>query len=168
MVGERKSIREDVPHQPKNNLVPPMKLKDFPKFSISIRNFIVVSEMTLNLFLSRAKPTVYNSGSGLKWTSELMAYPLRSHTCKDFDVKILTEVISSSVSHDNVVRKILRTGILGLQKSLKKISFNSSFKKIYIHLIFSAANVNCQFSYHFFLPSPLLFSTSFQSVLPLP
>lgn len=65
MVGERKSIREDVPHQPKNNLVPPIKLKDFPKFSISIRNFIVVSEMTLNLFLSRAKPTVYNSGSGL-------------------------------------------------------------------------------------------------------
>lgn len=83
-----------------------------------------------------------------------MAYPLRSHTCKDFDVKILTEVISSSVSHDNVVRKILRTGIFGLQKSLKKISFNSSFKKIYIHLIFSAANVNCQLSYHFFFALP--------------
>lgn len=44
-----------------------------------------------------------------------MAHVLRSHTCKDFDVKFLTEVISSAVPCETVVTKILKTEILGLQ-----------------------------------------------------
>lgn len=54
-----------------------------------------------------------------------MAHVLRSHTCKDFDVKFLTEVISSAVPCETVVTKILKTEILGLQQnillSLKKL-----------------------------------------------
>lgn len=92
-------------------VIPPIKLKDFPKFSISIWNFTVELEVTLNLFFSRGKLTVYNN----KRSSEVMAHVLRSHTCKDFDVKFLTEVISSAVPRETVVTKILKTEILGLQ-----------------------------------------------------
>lgn len=44
-----------------------------------------------------------------------MAHVLRSHTCKDFVVKFLTEVISSAVPRETVVTKILKTEILGFQ-----------------------------------------------------